>query len=120
MKTAMLKKEFDFATWVAKRALEGVQNRAMLEKKSPPVVALGLLIAVDTLLQAGEAHWREAGYTDTADRLASVMKEVALAARAMRTMVRDEVEILSERRPALRPVAALGSVVTGMGEETAE
>lgn len=119
MKSAMLKKEFEFATWVAKRALESGQNKAMLEKKTPPVVVLGLLIAVETLLTHGEAAFRADGYTETADGLASVMKEVTLAQRTMRTMVRDEVEILSERRPALRPVANLGTVVTGMTEESA-
>lgn len=119
MKTAMLKQQFDFATWVAKRALEAVQNKAMLEKKTPPVVALGLLIAVDTLLQRGEGAFREAGYAETADKLAACLKTVSLAQRDMRMMVRDEVEILAERRPPLtplRPVADLGVVVTGMTE----
>ena len=119
MKTAMLKQKFDFATWVAKRSLESVQNKAMLEKHTPPVVALGFLIATETLLRRGEEAFREAGYEDTADRLAATLKSVSLAERDMRIMVRDEVEILADRRPELkplRPVAELSSVVTGMTE----
>lgn len=119
MKTAMLKQQFDFATWVAKRALGAVQNKAMLEKKTPPVVALGFLIATDTLLQCGESVFREAGYVETADKLAACLKNIMLAQRDMRMMVRDEVETLAERRPPLtplRPVADLASVVTGMSE----
>lgn len=118
-KKKLLAAKYDFATWVAKRSLEAVQNKAMLEKQAPPVVTLGLLIATETLLRSGEAAYREDGYEQVADNLADALKAVVLVARSMRMMVRDEVEIAFDRRPDLKavPVASLGSVVVGMTEE---
>lgn len=118
-KTKLLAAKYDFATWVAKRSLEAVQNKAMLEKQAPPVVALGLLISVETLLRQGEAAYRESGFDQVADNLAEALKGVILVERSMRTMVRDEVEIAFDRRPELKavPIAPLGSVVVGMTEE---
>lgn len=119
---ALLRKRFDFSTWVAKRALEAVQNKALVEKIPPAVVALGLTTALQTLLRNGGEAFREAGYWATAERFETALRELASVERAMRILIRDETLTEAGRAPTLSvaPVASLSSVVVGMTETPPE
>lgn len=113
VKQTLLKAEWDYATKMARRVLEIVQNKAMLDKKAPPVVVLGFVIAAETLLKQGEAAYREAGYAGIADKLSEALRTLSAVGYDMRRMVFDEVTIKAERGPKLRAVTTAADVAVG-------